>query len=184
MSWPSNTQILKDSGIAVVYESQVVADGARRGRLVSAASHLLASGKQIDPAWIDRHDECAPYLDALNEFFERHEFKLWHAELEVRCEMERYTTHPDWIGLLDDVPADVEIKTGESPQEWWKLQTAGQLYALRSMKYPHADKMIRVVLQLARGQFKLHYHTDPREMSEFVTLSRAWWIQRRYTGGI
>jgi hypothetical protein len=180
MNWPNNTAILRDSGITAIYPSQTMDDAARRGRLVSAASHLLASRKQIDPAWLTRHDECAPYLDALNEFFERHDFVLWDAEKEVRCEVERYLTHPDWIGLLDGVPADVEIKTGESPQTWWPLQTGGQLYALRSIKYPSADKMIRVVLQLARGQFKLHYHTDPRDMSEFIILVRSYWVKQKY----
>ncbi len=182
MNWPSNTQILKDAGISAVYESQAMMDGARRGRLVHAAGHLMASNKEIDPAWIGRHPESHGYLSGIEAFFRRHKFRLTDCELEVRCESERYVTHPDWLGFLDDIPADIDIKTGACPR-WAGIQLGGQLYALRSIKYPNADKMIRVVLELpGDGTFKLKYFTDPRDMSEFLILVRAWWIRAKYQG--
>ena len=178
---PSNTQILKDFGIStVLYESQVMNDAMRRGRLVHACGHLIAGGKTIDPAWTERHPECLGYTAGIESFLSRHDFRLFDAELEVCCETERYVTHPDWLGFLDDIPADIDIKTGACPA-WAGIQLGGQLYALRSTKYPNADKMIRVALELpGNGTFKLKYFTDPREMSEFVILARAWHIRGKY----
>lgn len=181
---PSVTQILKDAGIAVVYESQAMVEGARRGRLVHAAAHLIGNGKSIDPAWTDRHPETAPYIAGIEAFLDKHQWTFTvQPETEVRADAERYCGHPDWIGILDGVPAIVDLKTGAFPA-WAGLQLGGYLYALRSMGLDKGHQMIRVGLELPGNErFKLHYEfTDPRNLSEFVILARAWWVRAKYAG--
>ena len=182
MNWPSVTTILKDAGISVVYESQAMTDGARRGRLVHAAAHLIGNGKTIDPAWSDRHPEVAPYIAGIEAFLDRHDFTLQSCEVEVKNDIYNYIGHVDWLGKLDGVPCIIDLKTGPMPQ-WAGLQLGGYLAALRSMGLDKSHMMIRVGLELPGNErFQLHYFTDPRELSEFLTLAQARIVVAKYVG--
>ena len=180
MNWPSVTTILKDMGISRVYESQAMVDGARRGRLVHAAGHLIGNGKTIDPAWSDRHPEVTPYIAGIEAFLDHHDFKLNACESEVKNDAERYVGHIDWLGVLDGVPCIIDLKTGPMPP-WAPLQLGGYLYGLRAMGLDKSHMMIRVGLELPGNErFKVHYFTDPRELSEFAILARAWWVRAKF----
>jgi len=174
MNWPSATQILKASG----YYDEYVGNNSgpmQRGRLVVAACHILGQKKELEPAWCDRHPECLPYLDVYRIFLSQHRVQLLHFEREFRCEEERFVTHPDQVMLLDDVEADVEIKTG-ALKLWVALQTAAQVLAI-------GKRMKRFGLELIPGaRPKLIPFPDPRDLDEFRIKARNWWVDAKYLG--
>jgi hypothetical protein len=172
LNWPSTTGVLKHFGFG--YGSVPHKDAMRRGRLVTAACHMIAAGDS-DPPWEARHPECAPYLDAYRRFFREHRFILIEAEREYRSAPLRFISHPDQIGMLDEVGVvDLELKSGTYPR-WVQLQTAGQVIAMGT------PTMKRFCLQLKNdGNYVLTPHEDWRDLDRFRALVDAYWTVREF----
>jgi hypothetical protein len=149
-------------------------DAMRRGRLVTAGCHMLAAG-DADPAWEERHPECASYLAAYRKFLREHQFVLLEAEREYRCESLRFISHPDQIGVMDGMsPIDLELKSGGLPK-WVQLQTAGQVLAIGT------PRMRRFALHLKHdASYALIPHEDWRDLDRFRALVDTYWTQREF----
>jgi hypothetical protein len=151
----------------------------RRGRLVTAACHLIARNQSLGDGWESRHPECCPYLDAYRRFLREHEFQLWECEGEYRCEALRFVSHPDQIGLLDDLGrlVDLELKSGGMPA-WCRLQTAGQVLAIGSPTMRRFG-----LLLMADGNYKLYPHEDFRDLDRFRSLMDSYWTIQEFRNG-
>jgi hypothetical protein len=179
--WPSSTQVLHDAGLYGDIAKWSDSEAMRRGRLVDAACNLLAMGKELTDEWCFEHPECGPYVDGYYEFLKRHQVKLVKCAFEVVNRPLRYTGHPDQLVLLDDVLVLIDIKTGGMPK-CTPLQLASYEMALYSMNDPDVadSRIVRCGLQLAAGDFKLHWFTDPREKDEWSILVQAWHVRAKY----
>jgi hypothetical protein len=168
--WPSTTQIIRHFGLMADLERNSNLGAMRRGRLVTAACHLLAMGDPLGDGWEARHEECQPYLDAYRMFLRQHEFILLEAEREYRHEILRFISHPDQVGRLDGAsPVDLELKSGSMPS-WCRLQTAGQVLAMDN------HGMRRFALHLkADGTYNLIPHQDYRDLDRFRAMVNTWW---------
>ncbi len=175
-NWPSVTGILHDAGLYGSIERWSDPEAMRRGRLVDAACNLLVMGKQLPQSWEIDHPECVPFIDGYRAFLARHKVNLIQCAFEVTHKLERFTGHPDQLIMLDGVRALIDLKSGGMPAVT-ALQTAAYDLAMLSIGMP---KVTRFGLQLARGDFKLHPFTDPRDRDEFTILVRAWWIRAKY----
>jgi len=178
IAWPSTTQIIRYFGLMGDYEQHSNTDAMRRGRLVTAACHLIAAGLPLGEGWEDRHPECAPYLAGYRKFLVEHEFKIVECETEYRCEAHRFISHPDQIGGLDGKsPIDLELKSGSMPR-WCPLQTAGQVLAIGQ------PGMRRYALHLKPdGQYNLIPHEDYRDLDRFRAMVDVWWTVQDYRMG-
>lgn len=189
-NWPSTTEVLKAHGFYGQIErwsakadreqpSEYECKNSRdRGTLVDGGCNLLAMGKTLGDGWKSHEACCMPFLDGYRDFLMRHRVKLIQCAFEVENKPERYRGHPDQLVELDGVRAVLDIKTGAMPMVA-PLQLASYELAMRSMGMPRS---IRVGLQLSRGDFKIHYFTDPRDFDEFTILVRAQWVRRKYLG--
>ena len=159
------------------YEQHGNTAAMRRGRLVTAACHLIAADEPLGHGWEERHPECQPYLAAYRKFLGEHDFILLEAEREYRCEALRFISHPDQIGKLDgQSPIDLELKSGSMPS-WCRLQTAGQVLAIG------APAMRRFALHLkADGAYALIPHDEFRDLDCFRSLVQAYWIIQDFRG--
>jgi hypothetical protein len=189
-NWPTTTEVIKAAGLygnierwsAKAAKEQPsdyeCRDSAQRGRFVDGGANLLAMGKTLGDEWKPHEACCVPFLDGYREFLMRHRVKLIACAYEVEHKAERVKGHPDQLVELDGVRATLDIKTGAMPI-MAPLQLASYELAQRSMGMPRS---IRVGVQLTRGDFKLHYFTDPSNFDEFTILVRAHWIRRKYLG--
>jgi hypothetical protein len=170
LPWPSTTQIIRHFGLMADLERNSNPAAMRRGRLVTAACHLLAASEPLGEGWEARHEECQPYLDAYRKFLREHNFVLLEAEREYRHETLRFVSHPDQIGSLDGrSPVDLELKSGSMPL-WCRLQTAGQVLAIGQ------PAMRRYALHLrADGSYNLIPHDDYRDLDRFRAMVETWW---------
>jgi hypothetical protein len=177
-SWPSTTEVLRFFGFMAELELHSNENAMRRGRLVTAACHLIARDKSLGDGWESRHSECHPYLDAYRRFRREHEFQLYECEGEYRCGNLRFVSHPDQIGTLDKFGlVDLELKSGSMPA-WCRLQTAGQVLAIGS------PKMARfALLLLADGSYKLYPHDDYRDLDRFRSLMDSYWTIQEFRNG-
>ena len=165
--WPSVTSILRDLGIVSYYGPPGAA--AQRGRLVHAAAALLAQGQEIDPDWMERHNDILPYVDGFSAALAGplNWFRPFSIEREIVNESERYIGHSD----QEDETTLLELKTGGYP-EWSRLQTAA---------YAMGRRLKRIVISLpGDGKFKIVEHNDPRDKDRFVVLARAWWVRNEF----
>jgi hypothetical protein len=178
LNWPSTTGVLKFFGFMADLEQNSNEAAMRRGRLVTAACHLIARDKSLGESWEANHPECHPYLDAYRRFRREHEFQLYEAEGEYRCEWLRFVSHPDQIGTLDDFGiVDLELKSGSMPA-WCSLQTGGQVLA---MGY---SPMRRFGLQLKDdGTYRLYPHEDFRDIDRFRSLVDSYWTIQEFRNG-
>jgi len=171
IAWPSTTQIIKYFGLMGDYDAFGNSGAMRRGRLVTAACHLIAESQPLGEGWEARHSECHPYIDAFRKFVREHELELLEAERQYRSEPYRFTSRPDQIVMLDHSgPIDLELKSGSMPR-WCPLQTAGQVLA---MGQPH---MKRYALLLKHdGDYQLTRHEDFRDLDHFRAMIEVWWL--------
>lgn len=173
--WPSTTGIIKHFGL-LGYEGGDMEAAMRRGRLVTAACHLLAGNEPFREGWEANHPECHSYLDAYRRFLREHHVELIEAEREYRSEIYRFVSHPDQIVMLDGFPGpvDLELKSGGMPK-WCQLQTAGQVLAMGQ------PGMRRFGLQLkADGNYKLYAHEDFRDLDRFKALIETYWTIQEF----
>jgi hypothetical protein len=165
--WPSVTTVLRDLGIVNYFGPPGAA--AQRGRLTHAACAILAQRQEIDPAWMERHNDVLPYVDGfaaalagpLNGFVP---LRLEH---EIVNESEKFIGHSDQEN--DEVL--LELKTGGYP-DWSRLQTAA---------YAMGRRLKRIVVSLpGDGKFKIVEHSDPRDKDRFILLVRAWHVRNEF----
>jgi hypothetical protein len=175
-SWPTTTQVLHDAGLYGDIAKWSDSEAMHRGRLVDAACNLLAMGKVIPGDWKNNHPECDPYTDGYYDFLSHHEVKLIKCAFEVVNTPLKYRGHPDQLVMLDGVRTLIDIKTGGMPK-CTALQLASYEMALYSMG---EERVIRLGLQLAAGDYKLHFFTDPREKDEWSILVQAWHVRSKY----
>ena len=165
--FPSVTRILRDLGVVNYFGPPGAA--AQRGRLVHAAAALLAQGREIDPDWMERHNDILPYVDGFADALAGplSGFVPLRLEHEIVNETERFIGHSDQES--DDLL--LELKTG-TYQPWAQLQTAA--YAL-------GRRMKRIAISLpGNGSYKLIEHSDHRDKDRFVVLARAWWVRNEF----
>ena len=174
--WPTTTQVLHDAGLYSDLARWSDSDAMRRGRLLDAACNLLAMGKIIPGDWKNNHPECDAYTDGYYKFLLRHEVKLIKCAFEVRNHVLRYTGHPDQLVLLDGKRVLLDIKTGGMPK-CTALQLASYEMALYSVG---EERVRRLGLQLAAGDFKFHWFDDPRDKDEWSILVQAHHIRSKY----
>ena len=173
--WPSTTGIIRHFGLMVDYEGMSNGAAMRRGRLVTAACHLLAGDQSLGDGWEARHPECHPYLDAYRKFLREHEIKILEFEKEYRSEIYRFISHPDQIVMLDgNGPVDLELKSGCYPK-WCQLQTAGQVLA---MGYPAMRRF--ALLLKAEGDYQLYPHEDYRDLDRFRAMIETYWTWQEF----
>ena len=90
-----------------------------RGEYVHQAAHLYDIGKldeeRLDPVLV-------PYLEAWKKFLTESKFTV--TDSEVRLTGHGFTGRPDKIGVLNDYPTILDIKSG-AVQPWTALQLAG-----------------------------------------------------------
>lgn len=172
--WPSTTGLIKHFGLMTEYGGDMDA-AMRRGRLVTAACHLLAVHGSLGEGWEARHPECHPYLDAYRRFQREHRIELIESEREYRSDVYRFVSHPDQIVMLDGSgPVDLELKSGGMPK-WCQLQTAGQVLAMGE------PGMKRFGLQLkADGNYKLFAHEDFRDLDRFRAMVETYWTVQEF----
>ena len=177
-NWPSTTGVLRYFGFMADLERNSNEAAMQRGRLVTAACHLIAAGEPFKEGWEANHPECAPYIDAYRKFYREHRFTLKEAEGEYLCLPHRFVSHPDQVGELDDIGlVDLELKSGSMPA-WCRLQTAGQVLA---MGYP-AMRRFGLLLQ-HDGNYKLYPHEDFRDLDRFRALIDAYWTMQEFRYG-
>jgi hypothetical protein len=179
--WPSTTRILADFGFYDHLEAAGPANrevGLKRGSAVDRAVTYLAMGRE--PEWTEQaRDFLEPYTDGFRKFLRGHSWRHDSHQNEFVCRAERFISHPDLLGTLDDHNpqlAVLEVKTGAFPQ-FVRLQTAGQIIAEgnRSRR--------RYCINLpGDGSYKLTHLTDPSDFSAFTILVRAWWVKAQYQG--
>lgn len=196
-TWPSTTEVLRAAGLYgnIAQWSEKAADERdprdkctsplQRGRVTDFACNTLLHGMKILPEWFGDHETCCvPFVDGYVAFLKRHHVKHLQCgsceggtrDFEVVNQAERYKGHPDQLVMLDGVRVLLDIKTGGMPPTT-PLQTASYDSAMLSMGMP---RVTRFGLQLARGDFKLHPFTDPRDRDEWTILVRAHHIKAKY----
>jgi len=182
-NYPSVTEIIRDAGLISEF-SIGDTDAAKRGRLVSAASHIFAKREDIDPEWLKRHHDLRGYLDGYRKFLNLSpSLNLVWAEVGMKDEQERFVGHPDQIFEcpVEKGLAIVDVKTGAIPS-WGRLQVAGYALLARRM---FATRQIRHrwILNLpGDGTYKLKSYDDPRDLDDFLILVRAYHVRAKYIG--
>lgn len=175
--WPSTTGILAAFGFYSYLDSAGYANsevGKNRGSAVDKAVTWLAMGKE--PPWLSAHPELDGYLDGFRKFMADHKWVHHSHQDEFVCQSERFVSHPDLLGELDDKLSVVEVKTGAFP-EFVRLQTAGQILAEGN----RARRRVCINLT-GDGKYKLTPLNDPRDFNSFIVLARAWWVKAEYMG--
>lgn len=184
MNWPRVTQILKDFGFYADYDKPFI-DGKsamQRGTYVDQGCNILAARQAIEPGWMERHEECEPYIRAFQKFLHEHRWELIDCQREVSHKVDRYIGHYDQRGMMeDDRTVLLSLKTGTYP-DWCALQEAFYVNALRDEGWLNPP-IHRMALQLKPdGTYTLREFKDPRDFAEASTLARAWWIKAKYLG--
>lgn len=169
----------------------------RRGRLVHAAAHLIAQGKEIDEAWYGRHsgeagddridhEECLPYLDGVRNAIKDNDIFVDAWELEVEHRSLRYQGHLDWDSVVQCKAAIIDLKCGMDAK-WHPVQTA--LYAMaRTRQIYDSTKVTKLYRRYAlylgpqwgARNYKLVEHNDPYDYKAAEHLALAWWDKKRY----
>jgi len=173
---PSTTEIIKHFGLTANYEAFSNPEVMQRGRLVTAACHLIAAKKDLGDGWETRHPECHGFIDAYRKFCREHRVTLLEAEREYYSGVYRYRSHPDQIVKLDDYPepVDLELKSGSMPK-WCQLQTAGQVLAIGNPRMKRFGLLLQV-----DATYKLYPHTDWRDLDRFRSLIDAYWVWQEF----
>ena len=177
--WPSTTGVLKFFGLSGDYELFSNNTAMLRGRRVHAACQLIGANLPFKEGWEANHLECAPYLDAYRKFQREHRFHLLEYEQEYFCESLRFKSHPDQLGMLDDLDGlvNLELKSGSMP-EWCRLQTAGQVLAMND------PAIRRFGLQLKDdGNYQLYPHEDFRDLDRFRAMIDTYWTIQEFRNG-
>ena len=151
---PRLTEIIQSLGI-VDYSSipKKVRDfSMRRGTLSHRACELYDLGtlneETLDP-------QLVPYLDGWKKAVSDLKLTFKHIEERLFNETYWYTTCPDRIGLFDEVPCVVEIKSGKV-QPWTALQLSAQAACL-----PSDEVYLRIAIGLpGNGTYTKHFFTD------------------------
>jgi hypothetical protein len=150
-------------------------DRAQSGRVIDGACNLLAMRKELPDTWRAKHETCCvPFVEGYEKLLRKHKVVLVRCAYEVINAAERYCGHPDQRVLLDDVPALFDIKSAEAMPAHTDLQIWSYLRAERAMEPANKDLYSTscVGVQLSRGDYKLHYYTNPRVGDEFIIHAR------------
>lgn len=184
---PSNTQVLRDSGLIMLdgIPSFVLDAALKRGSAVHQLVHYL---NEDDLDWSSVDDAYRGYLDAWVAFRQQRELRVDLCEYRVASRTHRVSGTLDLLGLLEGDGALIDYKTGDPDDVAADFQTAG--YVVMANEWAKTDARLAAVLaqytrlrrysvRLRRdGTFRVKEYTDPRDFSRFITLVSAWHIRR------
>jgi len=130
-----------------------------RGIYVHDAT-LLIDERDLDMEAVP--EEWRPYCRAYEQFLIETKVEMVLREQSMVCESHRFGVTPDCDAILNGAPAVIELKTSESVEPWWGLQTAAQDLALGGGRR-------RFSLRLRRdGSYRLDPHTDDNDLGLFL----------------
>lgn len=163
---PSNTTVLQDMGF--IDTTWFTAYGRARGKMVHKVIHWNLTG-ELDEASID--PVIRGYFDAWLAFEKDTGFVPTEIEKPLGSLLYRFCGTPDYIGMLYDHDAVVDVKTG-AVAPWTGLQLAGyEILAERPLK--------RYALALTEdGKYSLKPFTDRQDRQIFLAALACWWWQR------
>jgi hypothetical protein len=184
---PSNTQVLRDSGLIQLdgIPSFVLEKALQRGSAVHELVHFL---NENDLDWASVDPTYRPYLDAWVSFREQRALRIDLCEFRVASRKHRVAGTLDCLGLLEGDGALIDYKTGNPEDVAADFQTAG--YVVMAQEWAQTDTRLAAILasyprlrrfsvRLRRdGSFKVKEYTDVRDYSRFLTLVSAWHIRQ------
>lgn len=184
---PSNTQILRDSGLIQLdgVPSFVLEAALTRGSAVHQLVHYL---NENDLDWDSVDPAYRPYLDAWQSFREQRDLRIDLCEYRVASRCHRVAGTLDCLGLLEGDGAVIDYKTGNPEDVAADFQTAG--YVAMAEEWAKTDPRLADVLGRYRrvrrfsvrlrrdGTFRVKEYTDVRDFSRFITLVSAWHIRQ------
>lgn len=174
---PGVTEILGDTGLREpFFDAEWAAD---KGTKIHLACHFHNKGtlfwESVDPL-------IYPYVEAYLRFKRECHVDVIFSEKIFFHETLLYGTTIDTMVKLDfmseRVRAIVEIKSGQ-PQPSDRLQTAGQILAVRTHPGLWSVKRRFVLYLKENGTYILVEHVDPDDMLDFEAACRVYWRKRR-----
>lgn len=180
--WPSPTRLFKFFGL---YGDRRPDEAAmRRGRLVDAASNLMATGHDLrdfrsenGEIWQAAHPELSPYLLAMQKFLDEHTIIVVRHQVDVVNEYPKYRGRFDWEAVIDGLPAYVDLKTTSSGR-------IPKCTAVQTAMYAQADgdrRKKRFGLALCgNANYRLIPFTDYRDFDQGNIWCMAWWGAETY----
>jgi hypothetical protein len=188
---PSNTQVLRDSGIVRFdgIPEFVLERARRRGSDVHALAHYANEG---DLDWNSVDPGYRGYLDAWLECKRQRCIAPLLCEYRVASRRHRVA---GTIDLLAEIEGDgwlLDYATGDPVACGKQLQTAG--YLGMAMEWASGDPRLADVLGqhkrwrrasvrlMKTGIFRFREYDDQRDYSRFQTLASAWHIRNEFGG--
>jgi len=168
---PSVTQILSDLGF--IDKNFFTEYGRTRGKFVHLACEL-DDKSELDEEGLD--SALLPYLTAWRSFKRDTGIKIEAIEKPVVSEIYRYAGTLDRLGIFNNAPTIIDIKSGAiSP--WVGLQLAA--YEIAENK-----RLKRFAVQLMEtGKYKLHTYAGPQDRQIFISAVACWhWINNQKKG--
>lgn len=107
-------------------DPKVLANAADRGTRVHKFCELYLKNLLIEPVTYD----CKPYFDSFVKWCDLVLLAVIHAEERYFCDDLKITGQVDLVVMLkgDDEPIIIDIKTPQTNQKTWQLQTAAYMY--------------------------------------------------------
>lgn len=147
-------------------DPKVLANAADRGTRVHKFCELYLKNLLIEPVTYD----CKPYFDSFVQWSDSVLEKVIHTEERYFCEALKITGQVDLVVKLkgDDHPMIIDIKTPQTDQKAWQLQTAAYmyLYNVNQLKNGNGKAITR------RGCLMLHKNGDPAKFKEYTNNER------------
>lgn len=175
----SVSQILEAAGLTgskIQLESNRYA--LNRGTQVHLATQLyeerVLDFETLDPVII-------PYLEAWKKFLADSGFQSIHVESRKYHSRYRYAGTIDRIGLLDEKPTIIDIKTGAGLSKWVPLQLAGYAGLACDSSLAPCDEIQRYACLLTKdGDYKLTRFSNTRDWAVFcAALTLANWKEEK-----
>lgn len=175
--YPCVTDILKESAVINMPPGVDMTEAMHRGRYVHAACDLLNNHNLKMETLIPRY---TGYVRAWALFLKEAAAGVIASESRVYSKKWQYAGTVDSILQVNKGIALVDIKTGERPEPFWQLQTAGYKIAWEEMYGQKINQRLAVMLR-ADGTYKKDSHVDPGDINQFLGFvsGYAWKLNKR-----
>lgn len=173
---PSVTQILLQVVDFSMVSDEVLARKCAIGKALHECIHYDHDGS-LDEDSIDA--SVQPYFDGWRKFVvdAGRSLDITAAEKPMASTKYGYGCTPDIWGVLDGVPAVIELKSSTVIHPAVALQTAAQVEVLieNSFLPDRASKVLRFALQLKpNGKYTVKEFTSPGDFGVFIALRSVW----------
>lgn len=173
---PSVTEVIKIAGLSdiqriiAVAGADVVQKAADRGQRVHKYCEIVDLEPDLPLESVT--EDCRGYVLAYQRFLAETGFAVDLTEEALVSETHGMAGTIDRVGLLYDEVAVLEVKTPQSPDPSWQLQTAG--YSLLVTEGYGIPVPARYVLRLgSNGRYQLIPHTDRTDFDVFLAALRV-----------